>query len=173
MPAGSAWFSAGIVVVNDLVIGKPLKRKYLIVLWIVSTLFAAVAGAIVLEIPRYYHLTRRGVPAEALIVALQPDKHGSVIYSYQTNGHTYQGGGHAGDIGAHFEDLGVGEKVSIFFDPRAENVSCLGEPGKHLSSLLRGNAFIAFFPTLFFLVLKIRRSFGLRPPMIRTSTLSK
>jgi hypothetical protein len=134
----------------------------------IATLFAAALGAAILEVPKYYFLTTLGISTEGSIIALEADKHGSVVYGYKTTSRdSYEGSGLAGDINARFDDLQLAQKVRVYYDPWAEGVSCLGEPGKHLSTMLRGNAFIASFPSLFLLVMKIRRSLGLSPPIIR------
>lgn len=122
----------------------------------ISTLLAGVFGAVMLKVPKYYRLTRYGVAAEGSITTLEPYNHASVIYMYQVRGRTYTGGGHAGDIYADFDQLGRGQKVPVFYRPDKEGVSCLGDPEKHLYSLLRGSAFIMTFPTLFLFALKIR-----------------
>jgi hypothetical protein len=134
-----------------------LRGKRLLLPWTICTLLAAVVAAILFEVPKYYRLYTSGVAVTGRIIDLQPENHGSVIYAYQVGGRSYEGGGHAGDIHSHFDDLRVGQEVPVVFDPHKEEVSCLGEPLKHLRSLLMLTAFLASSPTLLLLALKVRQ----------------
>ncbi len=133
-----------------------MSGSKLVVAWLAATLLAGVAGIILLDVPKYYRLTRYGVPAEGSITDLQPRNHRSVIYQYQTERSAYNGGGHAGDIEADFDQLRLGQKVTVFYDPDKQEVSCLGDPSRHLRSNLTGVALITTCPTLYLLVVKIR-----------------
>jgi len=127
------------------------------VLWGILTVLAAASASIVFEVPKYTRLVVSGVGVSGRIVALQPENHGTVIYEYETLGRSDKGASHAVDIGAHFDDLRLEQEVPVFFDPERKEVSCLGEPRKHLRSLLILTAFLASAPTLFVLALKIRK----------------
>jgi hypothetical protein len=81
-----------------------------------------------------------------------------VVYLYDLDGQTYTGIGHSGDIYANFDELRLDQKVEVFYDLGDEASSCLGDPAKHLDSLLRGTAFISTIPTLVIVGLKLRGS---------------
>jgi len=134
-----------------------LRGKRLVIVWIILTIFVGVAGIVTFELPKYLLLTNRGLPTEGLITELQPLNHGSVIYSYNVEGQPYTGGGHAGDIESKFDELRTGQKVLVFYDPKKPHISCLGEPNKHLPSLIVLAAFLATSPSLLIFALKIRQ----------------
>jgi hypothetical protein len=158
------------VVLSDILLGKKITLQQGVAVWLISTILGAVAGAIILGVPKYYLLSTRGVSSQGQITALEPNNHGTVIYAYTVGEASYQGMGHAGDINAHFDDLRAGQQVTIFYSPGKPQESCLGSPDKHLNSLLRGNLFIAGFPTFFLLGLALRRVWGLPPALIDART---
>jgi hypothetical protein len=137
-------------------VSKTLRGKKLLVGWLLATLFSGIVGTFILGVPRYYRLEMHGIPLEGSIAELQPYNHGSVIYQYQVDGQILTGGGHGGDIDADFSELRLGQMVSIFYDPANKADSCMGDPKRHLYQQLTGNAFIATFPTLMLLGMKIR-----------------
>ncbi len=136
-----------------------LRGKRLVIVWIALTILVGVVSAFTFELPKYLLLTNRGLPTEGLIIELQPLNHGSVIYSYQVEEQPYVGGGHAGDIDSRFDELRAGQRVLVFYDPKKPGICCLGEPSKHLHSLIVLAVFLATSPSLLILALKIRRIF--------------
>jgi hypothetical protein len=135
-----------------------LTGKNLLLVWSISSIMAAALGLAVLEIPKFYVLTVKGIETNGEIVALQPENHASVIYQYDVGGQEFIGGGHAADMTSNFDQLHLGQSVVAFYNPSDPSVSCLGAPGKHLNSLVRGAIFIAAFPTIAIIVLKLRRA---------------
>ena len=145
------------VVIAESKIEEYLKGKRAFRFWLICTVLAAASASVVFEVPKYTRLLVSGHETTGRIADLQPERHGSVIYEYQVVGHSYKGAGHAGDIPAHFDELRVGQEVPVFFNPRSEDVSCLGEPGKHVRSLLMLTLFLATAPTFFLLAIAVRR----------------
>src|SRR6266852_3239352 len=56
-------------------------------------------------------------------------------------------------------ELRAGQRVLVFYDPKKPGICCLGEPSKHLHSLIVLAVFLATSPSLLILALKIRRIF--------------
>lgn len=134
-----------------------LRGKRLLVVWALSTLLVGVIAGMVFEVPKYYRLARSGVAVHGYITDLQPLNHASVIYRYEVGGRVYEGAGHAGDIHLQFDQLKPGQSVEVFSDSNKEEVSCLGDPSKHLRSMLVLTGFIMCSPTLLLVALEIRR----------------
>ena len=124
--------------------------------WLILTLGCAVLAAIMLDIPRYYYLTRRGVQTIGQVTSKDPEEHRTVHYSYVVEGKTYSWGGFSGDIGRDFDEIKVGDLVACVYDPLKPSSSTLGDPCPQLSSLVRGAIFFTLFPTLFWISYKVQ-----------------
>jgi hypothetical protein len=133
-------------------------RQNLLLAWLFSTCVFAISGALILGVPKYYRLTVRGVATEGKIIELQPTNHQSVIYSYPVDSTVLSGGGHAGDVDSQFNQLRLGQRVLVFYDPYDVSASCLGDPNKHLKSLILGTVFIGLAPSLAIGWLVIKRA---------------
>jgi hypothetical protein len=92
-----------------------------------------------------YPLAHGGIKTHATVVALEPNNHWSVHYTYSVDGKQYSGVGHGGRGGApSFEALAVGEPVVVSYDPERPSVSCLGNAELRYPEEVRG----AFFGAL-------------------------
>ena len=140
----------------------PENRRLLLGLWVVSTAAFAIAGAAILNLPKFYHLAKRGVPHTAQVTRVEPDNHNAVYYSYAVNHQGYSGVGTASRIGRRSEMIIRGDTVPIVYDSAEPESSCLGDANEQLRSLTRGVIFLASAPTLTLLVLFIRK--GIRSP---------
>ncbi len=134
-----------------------LRGRRLVAVLVASTVLVGAIATVVFEIPKYVQLINRGILTEGSITELQTLNHGSVIYQYQVGEHTFGGGGHAGDIYKKFDELRLGQKVAVFHDPENPEVSSLGEPEKHLKSLLVLAVFLTISPSLCVIGLTMRR----------------
>jgi hypothetical protein len=134
-----------------------LSGKSLLLIWPVATIFSAMVGSVVLEIPKYYRFANRGVETQGNVIALHAENHRAVIYEYLVSDRRFEGAARASDIDSKFEELRLGQNVLIFYDAGDVGVSCLGSPRKHLHSLLVGVIFITSFPTMVVIVFWIKQ----------------
>lgn len=124
--------------------------------WLILTLGCAVFAAIILDIPRYYNLTRRGVQTIGQVVSKDPEQHRTVHYKYVVEGKSYTWGGFSGDIGRDFDEIKVGDPAPCVYDSVKPSSSTLGDPRPQLDSLVRGAIFFTLFPTIFWVFYKVQ-----------------
>jgi len=134
------------------------NKALLLPLWLVTTAGFAIAGAGILNLPKFYRLSKQGVHANALVTALEPNNHNAVYYSYNVNGLSYSGAGTASSVDRQSKTMTIGETVPIVYDPADPNSSCLGDPNEQFRSLTHGVIFISCFPTISFFVLYLRHA---------------
>ena len=135
-----------------------LKNKFLLLaLWLVSTAAFAIAGAGILNLAKFYHLTRRGVHANARVTATEPNNHNAVYYTYEVNQQWHSGVGTASSIGRKSEMMTTGETVPIVYDSADPESSYLGDANEEFSSLTHGVIFLASAPTFALFVLYVRK----------------
>ena len=110
---------------------------YLIALWPVASLFiaGAVLGAWVWIAPPgsgwygYYQLANDGVETDATLVAVQPQNHCLVRFTFEVDGRQYSGSGNECGVA-------VGEKVLITYLRSRPQNSCLGRAKNKLNNEL-------------------------------------
>jgi len=132
------------------------QQTLLLAVWLVSTAVFAIAGARILNLSKFYHLTKRGVHETGSVTALEPNNHNAVYYSYVVNRQGYSGVGTASSIDRKSEMITIGEAVPIMYDSADPESSCLGNADEQYTSLTHGVIFVASAPTLTLLVLYVR-----------------
>jgi len=147
----------------------PNNKTLLVLLWFCSTVIFAIGGAAVLNVRKFYALSKRGIHTDARVTKLEPSNHNAVYYSYDIDHISYSGAGSASNIGRKGEAMVVGDMVSIAYDPVSPASSCLGDPNDQLESLIHGVMFISVFPTVFFFVFYLRK----RSPKSETASRNR
>ena len=131
------------------------NKRLLVVLWFVSTGAFAIGGAGILNLPRSYSLTKRGVHVTARVTSVEPNNHNAVYYSYVVNQQGYSGVGTASSIGRKSEMITTGETVPIVYDSADPESSYLGDANEQFKSLTHGVIFLACAPTFTLFVLLV------------------
>jgi hypothetical protein len=138
------------------------NKRLLLAVWLVSTAAFAIAGASILNLSKFYHLTKRGVHDIGSVTALEPNNHNAVYYAYVVNRQGYSGVGTASSIDRKSETMTIGEAVPIMYDSADPESSCLGNADEQYRSLTRGVVFLASAPTLTLFVLYLKK--GIHSP---------
>jgi hypothetical protein len=92
-------------------------------------------------------LVENGVTTEGRVIAMEPDNHQLVHYSYNAGNSRYTGMGHAGGGNPRFRDLAVGQPVIVVYNPDNPRESFLGSPKQDVQKNLAGVVFFAFVPS--------------------------
>ena len=103
-----------------------------------------------MNVRKFYLLSERGVLIQGQVTKTEPQNHHAVYYSYSIDQRDYSGVGSAGNMNRRIDEVTVGDKAPVTYDSLNPESSCLGDPNKQLSSLMRGVIFISLFPTLCF-----------------------
>lgn len=127
------------------------RNRMLVLLWLSLTIASAISGAAILNVRKFYLLSKRGTLTEGQVTKTEAQNHQSVYYSYSIDQRSYSGGGDAGDINRSFDEVAVGDKVPVTYDSLSPASSCLGNPDEELRSLMHGVVFISLFPTFGFI----------------------
>lgn len=121
-----------------------------------AILIAMIAGAVFLEVPKYYRLSRSGRETIGKVVSKEREKHNTINLQYSVEGRTFESGGFAEAVGRSFDTLSVGDQVVIYYDPDDPGKSTLGDPVGYLKTSLRGTLFISFIPLLAYISYKVK-----------------
>jgi Protein of unknown function (DUF3592) len=120
--------------------------SYLVVWLLMAIFMGALLGS---NLPRYRTLTLDGVKTFGSVIAVEPQQHQAVRYTYLVNGETYTAVGGVGDGNPPFESLSSGDSVLLYYVPSNPSLSELGEPDSRLKNeLISVLIAILIFPTI-------------------------
>ncbi|OOG36232.1 hypothetical protein B0E51_17855 [Rhodanobacter sp. C05] len=119
-------------------------------LWIVLALaIGSLLGS--QNLHRYYALDSQGIKTSGTVIALEPEDHQGVRYSYQVAGNTYKGVGTVGSGNPKFGSLEVGTSVLVYYVGSDPGISELGEPGPRLQNEIESVLMAALTAPIFLL----------------------
>src|SRR5919199_4250187 len=79
-------------------------------------------------------LAQHGTAVNATVLAIEPENHNTLLYSYEVGGKTYWGRGQIEDANVSSRILHVGDRLQILYDPQNPERSVLGDPARQLAS---------------------------------------
>ncbi|HWR17755.1 MAG TPA: DUF3592 domain-containing protein [Terriglobales bacterium] len=115
-------------------------------LWVILAVVFG-AGFARVNWTRYYALSRRGVSAEALVVA--KEAHQEVRYRFSVAGQTFDRIGHLGTGNPPYASVAVGQTINVYYLPTDPNVSCAGSPESWLNRETRLIVLLVAFAPIF------------------------
>ena len=96
----------------------------------------------------YHRVSNRWVSAKATVLQVLPQVHSTLRYDYHVDGRTFQGQMQPWPPNPPLDKLGIGQSVSIFYDPEHPETSVLGDPKPMLKNETISVALAAvLFPT--------------------------
>jgi hypothetical protein len=125
-------------------------------IWLLlAAVFALVTGS--LNVPLLERLVAHGVKAQATVIELTPQMHGTVRYQYEVGGEKFEG--QRGLWSPNPQVIHVGDSVTIYYDPLNPSRSVAGNPEPMLTNeLISVGMATLLAPTFIMLVWRRKRT---------------
>ena len=88
----------------------------------------------------YEELVRTGVVAQAVVVKLDCENHGSFVYAFDAGGQRFQSRDRASSAGTQCSNIQVGSKLDVYYVPANPSLSSAGAPKSELRNERTFNA---------------------------------
>ena len=122
------------------------KYVLIFVVWLVLVAVFGTAGYLLVKPATSRSLRDNGVVTQGKVIALEPDNHRLVRYSYSVEGRTYTGIGHGGSGNPKFDDLVIGTPLRVVYDSTNPSESFLGSPRHDFEVNRSGAIFLGVVP---------------------------
>ncbi len=96
--------------------------------WILFGGLGYIVGYLSLGQERVQYLANHGATTIGRVDAKQPNNHQAIVYSYEVDNIRYTGIGRGGIGNFAFDDIGIGQDVTLVYDPKSPSDSYLGDP---------------------------------------------
>jgi len=124
---------------------------------LLAVIIAALVGAFLSYLPKYYRLNHFGVQTQGTVISKEKENHQFIGVEYEVDNNKFKVKGNAEDFGKVFFTVNLNEKVPVTYNPYAPEESCLGNPEQQLNESIIGTCFVSTFPIIVFLVYLIRK----------------
>lgn len=128
-----------------------------ILLGFVLAVLMGVVTAVIIDVPKFYRLTKYAHLVDGTVTSLERENHRAVLVRYKVEGQNFETAGQAESVGKSFETIQIGDIAPVYYDPSNPTTSTLGKPNRYLHSSLMGTGFV-FIGVLFSFLLFVIKS---------------